>query len=280
MKVNLYYFSGTGNSLFIAKTIQEGILEERCAVTGIRNDMDIVVAILPIQKFANCKAINDQSDIVGIIYPTYFLDAPDVVKQFARKLTIRKGCYLFLYSSYGETLGNALHNMNRLFEPGQVRANYEVVLPDNSIIFESKKEEIPKMLEAGETIIRSHAREIYHQIITPQSPYSLQHHLAANVMKPFARRGLGFKKLKVNQEKCNHCGLCEKLCPMRNISMANNLSISKTPAFGKACESCFSCVHYCPQEAIRYQRMSKKKTDFQYRHPQIRVKEMIDAQRD
>jgi ferredoxin len=280
MKVNLYYFSGTGNSLFIAKTIQEGIVEEHCHVTGARNDLDTSVAILPIQKFANGEAINDQSDWVGIIYPTYFLDAPDVVKHFAKRLQIRKGCYLFLYSSYGETLGNALHNMNQLFEHGQVRGNYEVVLPDNSIIFESKKDEIPKMLEAGEAIIRAHAKEIYHQKITPQSPYSLQYHLAANVMKPFARRGLGFKKLKVNKEKCNHCGLCEKLCPMRNISMEESLSLLKTPVFGDICESCFSCLHYCPQEAITYQRMSRKKTGFQYRHPQIRVKEMIDAQQE
>ena len=280
MKVNLYYFSGTGNSLFIAKTIQEGIVEEHCRVTGSRNDLETNVAILPIQKFTNCETIIDQSDRIGIIYPTYFLDAPDVVKQFAKRLQIREGCYLFLYSSYGETLGNALHNMNQIFEPGQVRGNYEVVLPDNSIIFESKKEEIPKMLEVGETIIRAHAKEVYHQRITPLSPYSSKYHLAANVMKPLARRGLGFKKLKVNQEKCNHCGLCGKLCPMRNISMPDHLSISKTPAFGNACESCFSCLHYCPQEAIRYQRMSKKKSGFQYRHPQIRVNEMMDAQQE
>lgn len=279
MKVNLYYFSGTGNSLFIAKTIQEGIVEEHSQVTGARNDTDANVTILPIQKFMTCETINDSSDWIGIIYPTYFLDAPDVVQQFAKKLQIRKDCYLFFYSSYGETLGNALHNMNKLFEPGQVRGNYEVVMPDNSIIFESRKDEIPRMLEAGEAIIRAHAKEIYNQKITPQSPYSSKYHLTANVMKPFARKGLGFKKLKVNAEKCNHCGLCEKLCPMRNIRMEENLSLSKTPAFANLCESCFSCLHYCPQEAITYQRMSKKKTGFQYRHPQIRVKEMIDAQR-
>ena len=162
MRVNLYYFSGTGNSLFIAKTIKEGIIEENCLVTDVRNDMDIEVAILPIQKFVNVERINDQGDIVGIIYPTYFLDAPDVVKHFAEKLQINKGCYLFFYSSYGETLGNALHNMNTLFEPGQVRGNYEVVLPDNSVIFESKKDEIPRMLEAGEIVIRAHAKDIYH----------------------------------------------------------------------------------------------------------------------
>ncbi len=282
MKANLYYFSGTGNSLFIAKTIK-ATMEQEHELHNLEEkniEGDIEVRIIPIQKFNQSKEIQDQSDVIGIIYPTYFLDAPNVVKNFAKKLLVSKNSYLFLYASYGETLGNALHNMNKLFGDNQVVENYEVVLPDNSIIFESKKEEIPKMLEVGETIIREHAKEIYRHKITAKSPYSFKYHLVAGGMKPLARKGLGFTRMKVDKDKCNGCGLCKSLCPMKNILLEEQSTLSKAPTFGKNCESCFSCLHYCPKEAITYQRMSKKKVNFQYRHPRISVKEMVDAQRE
>ena len=98
-------------------------------------------------------------------------------------------------------------------------------------------------------------------------------------MKPLARKGLGFAKMKVDTTSCSGCGLCEKICPMNNIHMEEDKAGVKAPAFEKNCESCFSCLHYCPNESIRYQRMNKKKVDFQYKHPKIRVSEMVEAQK-
>ena len=274
MNVNLYYFSGTGNSLYIAKTIKEEIEKIENKEVNIYK-----VAILPIQKYVNSENIQDSSDMVGIIYPTYFLDAPNVVKEFASRLELKQDCYLFLYANYGETLGNALHNMNKILTPSKVKGNYEVALPDNSIIFETKKEEIPKMLRTGEEIIKAQAKQIIQQEITPKSPYSFKYQVVSLGMKPLARKGLGFAKMKVDTTSCSGCGLCEKICPMNNIHMEEDKAGVKAPAFEKKCESCFSCLHYCPNESIRYQRMNKKKVDFQYKHPKIRVSEMVEAQK-
>lgn len=154
MKATLYYFSGTGNSLYIAKKLKEEMEREsdKNNVNSSQSDNSkedsnnhkqetIIhdIKIIPIQKLINQEVVEDQSDIVGIIYPTYFLDAPNVVKQFAKKLQLQESCYLFLYANYGETLGNALHNMNQIFTKHKVNGNFEVALPDNSIIFETKK---------------------------------------------------------------------------------------------------------------------------------------------
>lgn len=278
MNVNLYYFSGTGNSLFIAKTIRETILNEHSEAKNTSDVADITVNILPIQKFIHIAAINDQSDIIGIIYPTYFLDIPNVVKQFAKKLRIGTSSYLFFYANYGETLGNALYNMNQYFDLNQVGGNYEVALPDNSIIFETKKEKIAKMLEDGEHKIRIHAKEIYSKKITPKSSRSMIGLVEGSAMKPLAQIGLGFNRMKVNKAQCNGCHFCEKLCPMKNIHFRETNNTEHFPVFENGCESCFSCLHFCPQGAITYKRMSKRKKDFQYSHPGISVKEMIDAQ--
>ena len=269
MKVTLYYFSGTGNSLFIARTIKAEMEKEEA--------QGRVVRIIAIQSLLDEAVIEDQSDIIGIIYPTYFLDAPEVVKGFARRLQTPKDSYLFLYANYGDILGNALHTMNRILEKNGVNGNYEVALPDNSIVYETKKEKIPDMLETAEQIIKGHAKEIMECADTKKSFYHLGGHIISLFMKPFSKKIMGFYKMKVDESVCTGCGLCEKVCPMNNIQMKETQSGSKVPAFDTRCESCFSCTHFCPQEAIRYQNMSMKKTDFQYHHPAVSVKEMIDA---
>ena len=308
MKATLYYFSGTGNSLYIAKKLKEEMEREsdKNNVNSSQSDnskedknnhnqetLITEIEIVPIQKVIKREVVLDQSDLVGIVYPTYFLDAPNVVKQFAKKLQLKKTCYLFLYANYGETLGNALYNMNQIFASHSVSGNYEVALPDNSIIFETKKEEIPKMLEAAEHTIKEQAKEIYIKAVTEKSPYHFGYHMVSGVMKPLAKVGMGFYNMKVDQSICNGCGMCEKICPMKNIHMEANKtnsksnsktdskidikSGSKSPVFDKQCESCFACMHLCPKEAIRYATMSKKKSNFQYRHPEVSIKEMMDA---
>ncbi|MDR2796938.1 MAG: 4Fe-4S binding protein [Treponema sp.] len=45
-------------------------------------------------------------------------------------------------------------------------------------------------------------------------------------------------------EKCNKCGTCSKVCPTGNIEIKDKV------IFGNICESCYGCVHICPQNAI------------------------------
>ena len=277
MKASFYYFSGTGNSLYISKKLKEEMEQEAGKNNQGLEGESLEISIVPIQKVIKHKSIEDQSDMVGIIYPTYFLDTPNVVKEFAKKLRLNENCYLFLYANYGETLGNALYNLNQIFTKQRLLANYEVVLPDNSIIFETKKSAIPKMLESAEKTIKEHAKEIYARVITEKSSYHFGYHMVTKVMKPLARVGMGFYNMKVNPATCNGCGMCEKICPMNNIHMEAKKTNVKSPIFENHCESCFACMHMCPKEAIRYASMSKKKTDYQYRHPEVSIKEMMES---
>lgn len=160
------------------------------------------VTIVPIQNITPSKEIVDSSDIIGIIYPTYFLDAPDIVKDFAESLNVQKDTYLFLYANYGGTLGNALYNLDQILGTSQVKAHYEVALPDNSIVFATKKEKIPTMLTDGEKIVDRHANEIYHQKITNKSPKSLILTAVGKGMLSTFKLFLGFDKMKLHAELC------------------------------------------------------------------------------
>ena len=52
-------------------------------------------------------------------------------------------------------------------------------------------------------------------------------------------------KLKINADKCVGCGLCVKLCPMNNITVASGKAVS-----GNQCTMCYRCINKCPKQAI------------------------------
>ena len=53
---------------------------------------------------------------------------------------------------------------------------------------------------------------------------------------------------------CNGCGLCEKKCPLGNITMTDG-----KPQWHGDCTHCMACIAYCPTEAIEYGSISKGK---------------------
>jgi ferredoxin len=68
---------------------------------------------------------------------------------------------------------------------------------------------------------------------------------------------------------CNSCGICEKVCPVNNIKIAND-----RPEWRHKCEECLSCIHFCPQLAIQTQNTRNRS---RHHHPEIAVDEMINA---
>ena len=45
---------------------------------------------------------------------------------------------------------------------------------------------------------------------------------------------------------CSSCGVCEKVCPVGNITLKDG-----KPVFGKHCVGCMGCSFHCPHDAIR-----------------------------
>lgn len=71
-------------------------------------------------------------------------------------------------------------------------------------------------------------------------------------------------------EACIGCGTCEKVCPAKNIHMAE-----KKPTFGEGCQQCMACIQWCPKQAIDYKHQVKDRKH--YHHPKISLKDMIEG---
>jgi hypothetical protein len=132
MKTEIYYFSGSGNGFFLAR----GLKERLDAGTGGLSE----TAIVPLALERGKPRISS-ADRVGIVFPVYFLDLPNIVKEFIASLGVKKGAYVFTASSCGlDDSGVALKVRRLLARKGiELSAAFRFILPDNSIVFPTPK---------------------------------------------------------------------------------------------------------------------------------------------
>jgi len=257
MKAELYFFSGTGNSYYIAKKIAESIPDSK---------------LIPINSLDLSKRIKSTSEILGIIFPIYFYNAPEIVKDFIKRLEVSPSSYVFLYENFGLQGGNALLSCAKVLEERNIKVSntFSVALPDNSIIFPTPDDKIKPMLDAAEGKIQAAINDIKSLKLSPIPKKKFGSNLISSIMAGVSKSYLGFKDLKVDSTKCNGCGLCAKVCPMKNIEIED-----RAPSFKDSCQMCFACIHYCPNESIRFRRM-KPKSNYQYTNPNISINEIIE----
>jgi len=88
MSTEIYYFSGTGNSLFVAKELQKRIPEAK---------------LIPIVSLLNQDTIKTQAEKVGIIFPLQGPTYPIAVKMFLEKIDLESADYIFAIATRGGT---------------------------------------------------------------------------------------------------------------------------------------------------------------------------------
>lgn len=69
-------------------------------------------------------------------------------------------------------------------------------------------------------------------------------------------------------KQCNGCGICSKVCPIKNIMM-----VEGRPMWQHHCEQCFACLQWCPKEAVQF----RKGTAYgkRYHHPKVKLSDML-----
>jgi len=252
----VFYFTGSGNSLYVAKHL---------TATPIS-----IPQVLQGSKF------EFEADEIGFVFPDYQGKAPSIVQEFAQKVKL-KANYMFSVITYG--LDNVLVTELWAEYAAQygMKFNYiNVVLMQDvyltmfdqdqqRTLYDQKDEEgqIAKVVED----IDSRREWIYE--ISPEA-----HQRGEMMMQMVSRMPIypitSQALLKVDRDLCVGCGTCVKVCPKKCYSFGNN-GVTNTGD----CAYCLACANNCPQKAIKLVREANPNA--RYRHPKITLQEIVRA---
>ncbi len=250
----IFYFTGTGNSLKVANDIAKEL--ENCEVKLVTNFKD--------------RTLADGYERVGFVFPIYAGNLPNYFIKFLKNVDFRKSsnAYFFAVSTQGSNSGNAGYNVNYLLSKQSLKLNgfYSVKMFANYVALYNMKDNAEKANEESSAVIKIVASDVRAKIKNniPQKANPISKMMSNMMAQKFAENDKGFN---VSNE-CNGCGICEKVCPVRNIELVAN-----KPTFKHKCEQCMACIQNCPSKALNYKNKTQKRG--RYRNPDVAVQDLF-----
>ncbi len=259
MNATIFYFSATGNSLHIAKSIAAR-LEGSTLVPMIRS--------LPDERVAAGTAC------IGFVFPTHYFGVPPLVTQFIKKLDMNLVQYSFAVTTCGSRIinsglrqvGNLLRQKGKHLDAGFHIEMVSSYIPLSNLPPLTKQQQ---RLAAADRKIQN----IVDLILAKASVHEPEYLWLPSV----AINNYWQQKLLVQADRkfscssaCNSCGVCAKVCPADNIRLVNG-----KPEWQHRCQECLACLHFCPTHSIDFGSRTAGRR--RYHHPAVQVSEIINA---
>ena len=258
----LFYFSGTGNTRFVAEQIAAGIGEELVFIPdAIReNKFEFEIA---------------EDETIGFCFPTHGWQVPRIVREFIRNLEFihptpspspyRGGEYVWAVTTCGDNIGETMTILNKeLATIGlKTSATFSVIMPESYVCLpfmytDTEEKERAKISTAKQQlphIIKciSERQSNIEELEKGATPRLYSYVIGGY----FNKRMVNDKKFTVDEDVCIKCGKCVKVCPVDNIT--------GTPPewiHNGRCTSCLACYHYCPVHAINFGKITRKRGQY------------------
>lgn len=238
----ILYFTGTGNSKFVAKALAEQ-LDDR------------VFCINDCTKLGKAAELTSEKPWV-FIAPIYLSALPRVVEDFIRRSRFsgsKKAWFIVTSAGTGACACPAFAKQLSEEKDFEYMGTLNVTMPQNYLVFFQTKgpNESRSIIEAAKPRIAELGGYIAEEKPFPDSGMKDWELITTNmILEPYYKWFMGTKKFRVS-DACIHCGKCSRVCPLGNISMSGG-----KPYWGDRCTHCMACINLCPKEAIEYGRAS------------------------
>ncbi|MGN0975613.1 MAG: EFR1 family ferrodoxin [Gemmiger sp.] len=251
----VFYFTGTGNSLYVARQMDA---ETRSIPQVLRGEE---------RTFA--------APVIGIVCPVYGHEMPAMVKTFLRQTTFRTE-YFYLLLTYGNRHANAVELAQAACRDSGKQPDYirTVRMVDNFLPAFDMDEQMRMDKQVGR------------QLAGIQDDIARRRHDIEKVTMADRDAHASYCALVQNRpetvwanyiitDRCIGCGLCTRVCPAGCIRLEGQRAVNT----GKNCQACFACVHVCPELAIRFGElpMKCKDSDARYRNPHVSLTDLVHA---
>lgn len=260
MRLLIVYFSGTGNTDYVARYLARQL--ERVPVALELRSIE----------WQPAEALTG-FDLLLVGFPVYAADSPSVVQAYLRGLPPGNDRGAFVFCTKGAYAGRAVqHNLRRLANRGYVPlGGGSILMPGTDGLSMVAKDSwmARKALEKDYDHLKDADR------LTGEMAATLQELLDGRPVEvlrsPLPRHPIGelsdgawaavyraserFCRARLHADhRCEGCGLCARVCPVDNVELQDN-----RPDFAEHCILCLRCLHACPQEAIQIGRFTVDK---------------------
>jgi len=237
----ILYFSATGNSLLVARAIQDATGDELISLRDyIKNNMMEIKSERP----------------VVIVCPIHVWEVPRFIQRYLSKVTFVGTDEIYYVVTCRREAGNSETTLKKFCDRRgwKLRGIGVVKMPFNYIM-------------AGDVDEPLRAKQIIQESIA--NIKDIAEKIAKNEDVQFVAGRTGYKvtmfnqlyrtyyvnagRFMVDKKACDGCGLCAQDCPAGTIVIKNG-----RPAWKYACTHCSSCINNCPKRAINYGQITKR----------------------
>lgn len=245
----IFYFSGTGNSLWTAKQAGEAFCEEVISIADELNK--------PNQTLTYSLKADER---VFFVFPVHSWGPAVLVLRFIARLAFDNYAQQEVFSicTCGDNCGYTDRIMRKALSKKGIRLTqaYSLQMPNNYILMkgfgvDDKETEERKLNEASRLIkeitedIRN--RQGQKHYVTGSKPF-----VKSRIVYPLFRKFVLGRNAFYATDACISCGLCAKVCPTQTITMKDD-----RPRWSNTCVQCTACIHRCPVRAIEYGKITQ-----------------------
>lgn len=241
----IFYFSGTGNTWWVADKIKKQL--------DARNINADIVSIDSVDaKKANWWI--KSADLVFFGWPVYGSDLPEPMKIFIDNLmAVEKGKHIHTFCTQMGFSGDGAWAYHKQFEKKGliIDSAQHFIMPSNISVWRGafgapkNKDKISKIMAKCEKSIEHYVNNL----LTGRYRIMGKHSYALGMLQRGPYK-LAYDKYRalvgVDKQRCTGCGTCAAVCPSGNIKMQRN------PDFAGKCMLCMRCYSFCPESAITY----------------------------
>lgn len=233
----IIFFSGTGNSKYIAQMLGD-LLE------------DEVVDTLKYMKDGIAGDFISEKPYI-FVAPVYLSAPPEIFMDFFKTANFageKKAYFVMTCAGYTSSSDVFFHKLCE--EKGLEYMGCEhVTMPQNYLIYFKLDDDhvVTQKMEKVDVKMPEVAKRIQDgEMVDTIKVSGIEYIVTKWVMVLYYKFFTTARKFRAT-DQCVGCGKCEKECPLNNISVNN-----KEVKWGKNCTHCMACINGCPTGAIEY----------------------------